>query len=594
MAAAEQWRRAAWHRPDESIHPVLTAEEIERARRFGSPRRYAQGERLFELGKPSPGLILLLSGRVEISSRDRMGRVVPVAVFGPGQFVGELAQLSDSPALVDGDAKEDVEALVIPAERLRALIVAEAELGARIQRAFGLRRVKLIAHGYGGPTLIGTSGSIDLVRIQTFLTRNAHPHHLLDPLHDEAAAAVIDHYAPAANELPLVLFADGSVLRNPLENDLAQRLGMVRAVPRKTLYDVAVVGGGPAGLATAVYAASEGLSVVVLDRSAFGGQAGASMRIENYLGFAEGISGLELAGRAYAQAQKFGVEFLIPVPVNELECLPDDSFALLLDGGERVRTRSVVVATGARYRRPEIPNLGAFEGRGVWYWASPIEARLCAGKEVIIVGGGNSAGQAAVFLAEHAARVRIMIRGKCLAATMSRYLIDRIEAARNIEVMSRTEIVGLEGDPQVGLERVRWREAATGVDCQAAIGNVFVFVGAEPATSWLSSCGVEVDRTGFVITGAAPGRRPLESSVAGVFAVGDVRARSVKRVGGAIGEGAQVVASLHDYLAQAQERSEVSSATCPFCHTIVPAAFDREVLCPSCGRAFRGGRRACA
>jgi thioredoxin reductase (NADPH) len=331
---------------------------------------------------------------------------------------------------------------------------------------------------------------------------------------------------------------------------------MVNTSSERPLYDVAIVGSGPAGLSTAVYAASEGLSVVVLDARAFGGQAGASARIENYFGFPTGISGQALAGRAFTQAQKFGAEMMIPVEAKALDCRrTDGAFGIEIDGGGRLRARSVVVASGARYRRPTIENLSTFEGRGVWYWASPIEAKIVVDQEVILVGGGNSAGQAAVFLSGHAAKVRVLIRGRGLAASMSRYLIDRIAAAPNIELMPQTEIVLLDGSPDAGLERVRWRNRQTGAEQEAAVRNVFLFVGADPATGWLEGCGVNLDRSGFVMTGPQlegghnRAVAALESSVPGVFAVGDVRAGSVKRVGGAIGEGAQVVASLHAYLA---------------------------------------------
>jgi thioredoxin reductase (NADPH) len=426
-------------------------------------------------------------------------------------------------------------------------------------RALILRRVSLIQEAVGGPVLIGSPRSGEMVRLQGFLTRNGYPHHLLDPAVDDEAAELIARHAPTPAELPLVVCPSGTVLRNPREDVLARHLGMVGTSGQQSPYDVAIVGSGPAGLSTAVYAASEGLSVVVLDLRAFGGQAGASARIENYFGFPTGISGQALAGRAFTQAQKFGAEMMIPVEVKTLDCKrADGAFGIELDGGERLRARSVVVATGARYRRPVIENLSAFEGRGVWYWASPIEAKIAAGQEVIIVGGGNSAGQAAVFLSGHAAKVRMMIRGDGLAASMSRYLIDRIAAAPNIEVMMQTEIAALDGTSDAGLERVRWRDRRTGVETDGAIRNVFLFVGADPATGWLEGCGVNLDRSGFVMTGpqldtvrnrAVPA---LESSVPGVFAVGDVRSGSVKRVGGAIGEGAQVVASLHAYLADSQ------------------------------------------
>jgi thioredoxin reductase (NADPH) len=328
---------------------------------------------------------------------------------------------------------------------------------------------------------------------------------------------------------------------------------MVRAVPKDKVYDVAVVGSGPAGLSTAVYAASEGLSVAVLDTRSFGGQAGASARIENYLGFPTGISGHALTARAFNQAQKFGAEVMIPVEVKSLDCSQAHGvFGLELDNGEVLRARSVVIASGARYRRPEIENLADFEGRGVWYWASPIEARLCVQQDVVLVGGGNSAGQAAVFLSGYARKVHMVIRGGGLGASMSRYLIERIEAAANIELMFNAQIIGLEGTRDGSLERVRWRSRLAPEESVFDSRNLFLFVGADPATGWLDGCGVSVDRAGFVVTGAKKGEgRPasaLETSVPGVFAVGDVRSGSVKRVGGAIGEGAQVVAALHGYL----------------------------------------------
>jgi thioredoxin reductase (NADPH) len=332
---------------------------------------------------------------------------------------------------------------------------------------------------------------------------------------------------------------------------------MIGIARKDYVYDVAVVGAGPAGLATAVYAASEGLSVVVLDSRAFGGQAGASARIENYFGFPTGISGQHLTARASVQAQKFGAEMMIPSLVKTLDCArAHGALALELEGEERVEARTVVVASGARYRRPGLADLARFEGRGIWYWASQIEARLCAGEEIILVGGGNSAGQAAVFLSAHAAKVRMMVRAKGLSESMSRYLIDRIEAAPNIELMVETEIVGLHGAPGAALERVRWRNRATGAETEAPIRNVFLFVGAEPATGWLDGCGVLVDKAGFIITGAdRTTASALESSVPGVFAVGDVRSGSVKRVGAAIGEGAQVVQALHGFLADSKSPS---------------------------------------
>jgi thioredoxin reductase (NADPH) len=538
----------------EQTFPALTPQEIERMRRFGTIARYKDGDKLFETGKPGRGMFVLLSGHVAITQRDGLGHVTPVIDQGPGQFLAEIGQLSGRVALVDGHAEGDVETLLIPPERLRALLVAEADLGERIMRALILRRVNLIQGGVGGPVLIGPSNSTGVARLQSFLSRNGFPCHLLDPATDRDAAELIARYSPSPSDWPLAVTAGGIVLRNPGETELARALGMIGGPAGNRIYDVAIVGCGPAGLATAVYAASEGLSVAVLDTRAYGGQAGASARIENYLGFPTGISGQALAGRAFNQAQKFGAEIMIPMSAKSLDCTrPDGAFALTLDGDDQLRARAIVVASGARYRRPEIENLDKFEGRGVWYWASPVEARLCVDQDIVLVGGGNSAGQAAVFLSGHARKVRMIIRGGGLGASMSRYLIERIEATPNIDLMFNTEVVGLEGEQ--GLERLRWRSRLSGEDSSAEIRNLFLFVGADPATGWLDGCGVTVDRGGFVVTGAQSDLgRPvptLETSVPGVFAVGDVRSGSVKRVGGAIGEGAQVVAALHGFLGDA-------------------------------------------
>ncbi|MGY3146964.1 thioredoxin reductase (NADPH) [Bradyrhizobium sp. USDA 3397] len=544
-------------RPEQTF-PALTPAEIERIRHFGEIRTYADGELLFETGKPGPGMFVVLAGHVAITQRDGLGHVTPVIDQGPGQFLAELGQLSGRPALVDGRAEGDVEVLLVPPDRLRALLVAEAELGERIMRALILRRVNLIQDGIGGPVLIGPSNSAGVVRLQGFLTRNGQPHHLLDPESEHDAAELIARYSPKPEDWPLVVTAGGTVLRNPSETELGRAIGMIGGAKDNRIYDVAIVGCGPAGLATAVYAASEGLSVAVVDTRAFGGQAGASARIENYLGFPTGISGQALAGRAFTQAQKFGADIMIPMSVSSLDCSRvNGTFALALDCGETLRSRSVVVASGARYRRPDIANLDKFEGRGVWYWASPVEARLCAGEEVALVGAGNSAGQAAVFLSGHAKRVLMIIRGGGLGASMSRYLIERIEATPNIELMFNTEITALEGDEASLLRRIRWKSRLSDDEDSADIRNLFLFVGADPATSWLDGCGVTLDRGGFVVTGAQSEQNqgklvaPLETSVPGVYAVGDVRSGSVKRVGGAIGEGAQVVASLHGYLGDA-------------------------------------------
>jgi thioredoxin reductase (NADPH) len=548
---------ARFTRPEQTF-PTLTPTEIERLRHFGEVRSYKHGELLFETGRPGPGMFVVLKGRVAITQRDGLGNITPLIDQGPGQFLAELGQLSGRQALVDGRAEGDVETLLLPPERLRALLVAEAELGERIMRALILRRVNLLQAGVGGIVLIGPSHSAGVVRLQSFLTRNGQPHHLLDPDRDRDAAEVIARYSPRPEDWPLVVTPDGAVLRNPGETELARAIGMIGGPRNDRIYDVAIVGCGPAGLATAVYAASEGLSVAVVDTRAFGGQAGASARIENYLGFPTGISGQALTARAFNQAQKFGADIMIPVTVKSLDCSrKDGAFAVTLDGNDPLRSRSVVVASGARYRRPDIANLDKFEGRGVWYWASPVEAKLCSGEEVALVGAGNSAGQAAVFLSGHAKKVLMIIRGGGLGASMSRYLIERIEATPNIELMFNTEISALEGDEASLLRRIRWKSRLSADEDSADIKNLFLFVGADPATGWLDGCGVTLDRGGFVVTGAQSEQNqgrlvaPLETSVPGVYAVGDVRSGSVKRVGGAIGEGAQVVASLHGYLGDA-------------------------------------------
>jgi thioredoxin reductase (NADPH) len=539
----------------EQTFPELTQAEIARMRRFGELRTYKDGECLFETGKPGPGMFVVLSGHVAITQRDGLGHVTPVIDQGPGQFLAEVGQLSGRVALVDACAEGDVETLLIPPDKLRALLVAEADLGERIMRALILRRVNLIQGGAGGPVLIGPANSTRVAGLQNFLSRNGFPHHLLCPERDRDAAEIIARYSPSPSDWPLVVTVDGTVLRNPTETEIARALGMIGGPRGNRVYDVAIVGCGPAGLATAVYAASEGLAVAVLDSRAYGGQAGASARIENYLGFPTGISGQALAGRAFTQAQKFGADIMIPISAKSLDCeRRDGAFALTLEGGDELRARSVVVASGARYRRPDIENLDKFEGRGVWYWASPVEARLCAEQDVMLVGGGNSAGQAAVFLSGHARKVTMVIRGGGLGASMSRYLIERIEATPNIELMFNTEIVALEGREDASLGRVRWKSRLSAEESTFELRNLFLFVGADPATNWLDGCGVTLDRGGFVVTGAQSelnlGRLvpSLETSVPGVFAVGDVRSGSVKRVGGAIGEGAQVVAALHGFL----------------------------------------------
>ena len=389
--------------------PMLTEAEIARMQRFGSVRSYSRGERLISAGEAASGMLVVLSGRVTISQRDGRGHVTPIARQGRGQFLGELAQLAGRVALVDATADEDAEVLLITPDRLRELIVVEAELGERIVRALMLRRVGLIEAGGSGPVLMGGPKSAHLLRLQNFLRRNGHPYQSLDPSGDEASSTLFAQYGGATDDV-LVLCPNGTILLTPTEDALARCLGMLDATPHDELFDVAIVGAGPAGLASAVYAASEGLRVVALDCRSFGGQAGASARIENYLGFPTGISGQALAGRAFVQAQKFGAEILIPAQAASLR--RNSHFELGLTDGRVLHARAVVVASGARYRRPDVPRLAEFEGRGVWYWASALEARICAGEEIAIVGGGNSAGQAAVFLAEHVSKLHMLVRAK--------------------------------------------------------------------------------------------------------------------------------------------------------------------------------------
>ena len=542
------------------MFPLLSSADIARIRRFGSVQRFSAGHLLFSAGQASPGMYLVLDGAIAMSQRDGLGNVVPIIRQGPGQFTAEVGTLSGQSSLVDARAETDGEALLVTPSQLRALIIAEADLGERLVRALILRRVALIESAHSGPVLIGTPQSPEILRLQTFLRRNGHPHHVVAADQDAGAAALMEQAGAASAADALVVCPDGALLLNPKEDVLARCIGMMDSAADDELFDVVVVGAGPAGLATAVYAASEGLSVAVLDCRFYGGQAGASARIENYLGFPTGISGQALAGRAYVQAQKFGARMLIPEKAVSLECSRSESDGVLTVGladGRRLNGHTVVVASGARYRKPPVPRLAEFEGRGVWYWASAIEAQMCANAEVVLVGGGNSAGQAAVFLASHAARVNMLVRGPSLALTMSRYLIDRIEATSNIALLTHTELTALDGDEN-GLATVRWRDRRHHTDVQRSVRNVFLFVGAEPETAWLQGCDVAVDSAGFVLTGesattaGARGARPapLESSVPGLFAVGDVRSGSVKRVGGAIGEGAAAVAQIHALFAE--------------------------------------------
>ncbi len=566
----------------EQMFPTLTPRQVELARGFGgSRRRYEPNEMVIRFGQVGAPAQLVLTGALAVYRRDVMGNRELITSHAPGQMAGETTQLAGGPSFVEVVAgPEGCEAILFDAPHVRSLMIGSADVGEMMMRAFILRRVALIEAG-AGSVILGRSDSMDVSRLQNFLSRNGLPYTLLDPRRDAEAAQLIERLAINEADLPMAVCPDGSTLRNPTEKALAKCLGLMPTW-EELGYDVAVVGAGPAGLATAVYAASEGLSVVVLDSRSFGGQAGASARIENYLGFPTGISGMALAGRAFNQAQKFGAVMAIPAEVKRLACglscagkaklstahafgmTARRTFELTLDDDQRVRASAIVIASGARYRRPPIPNLAAFEGRGVYYWASPIEARLCAKREVALVGGGNSAGQAAVFLAGYAALVHILVRGPNLSDSMSRYLIDRIKALPNVELHTGTELTNLEGNETEGLQGVAWRDRKTGVTEEHAIRHVFLFTGADPNADWVHECSIATDSRGFVLTGGnvvqaaplsdvsdGPARLPqlLETNQRGVFAIGDVRAGSIKRVASAVGEGAAVVAQIHGFLA---------------------------------------------
>jgi thioredoxin reductase (NADPH) len=540
----------------EQLFPLLTEDEIARVRPFGTSRHWATGELLVEAGQPGPGMFVLLSGAVSMSHRDGLGRSDVFGIRGAGDFLADVGQLSGQHPIIDVTALSPVDALVVPPDQLRALINRETELGERILRTLILRRVAAIEADVG-PLLIGRSQDPRLHDLDAFITRNGYPHTVLDLATDREARMLVEDLCASPNDLPIAICTDGTVLRSPSDAQIATALGILPNLDASQVYDVAIVGAGPAGLAAAVYAASEGLSVLVLDCRAPGGQAGASAKIENFLGFPMGISGLDLAGRAFTQAIKFGAHIAIPVEVTSLNCY-EQPYALETRSGYKIRARAVVIASGAIYRRPAIANLDAFKGRGVYYWASPIEARMCKHTEVALVGGGNSAGQAIVFLARHAAHVHVLIRRDNFEATMSRYLIERIASLPNVMVHPHAEVDRLEGI-ESGLASVVLKAPLAGGSTHLDVGHLFLFTGAEPNTDWLRTCNVELDKHGFVLTGAAVPmgeRRAVDATVANlmtsverVFAVGDVRAGSMKRVATAVGEGAAVVAQIHQLLA---------------------------------------------
>ncbi len=543
------------------LFPVLDAGQIETAKRFasGPAASFTPGELVFGVGQRNVPAWLVLRGSIEVMRRDGLNREAAIISHGPGQFSGEVNQLAGRESLAYGRAgAQGCTALPFDAAHVRALMIGSAEVGEIMMRAFILRRVGLIEEGGVGSVLVGNPGTPDLLRLQAFLGRNGYPYGVLDATNDPDGRAVVERFGVLPDELPLMVCPNGAVLKRPTDAEAGVCLGITPELDPDRVYDVVVVGAGPAGLATAVYAASEGLSVLVADQRAFGGQAGASARIENYLGFPTGISGIALAGRAFSQALKFGAEIAIPVEVSRLRCgkLGEElggPMRLEFTNGGTGCARTVVIASGARYRRLAIPNLPAFEGRGISYWASQVEAKLCEGEEVALVGGGNSAGQAVVFLAPKVKRLHLVVRGPGLEESMSRYLIDRIAALPNVELHTATEVAALEGDEVTGLAAAVFRERTAGATHTCPLRHLFLFIGAEPNATWLNGC-VAVDNKGFVITGdngargaGATSRNalPLETSRPGVFAIGDVRAGSTKRVAAAVGEGAAVVAQIH-------------------------------------------------
>lgn len=539
------------------ILPVLSEGERERLKSFGRILHFAKGERLTTTGEAVPGMFVILSGTVGVRERHGVG-TGDITRLEPGMFLAEMGQLAGQPSLVDAMAEDDVEVILVPTDRMRELVITQADLGETIMRALILRRALLLDTGVGGPVLVGNARSAKIIRLQNFLLRNAFPHQLLDPDENPEAKDMLRSFNLTPDKLPVVICPAGEVLIDPDEMDVARCIGLLRDIDPAQVYDLAIVGAGPSGLAAAVYATSEGLSVVLLERSVFGGQAGASARIENYLGFPTGISGRALAGRAYAQAHKFGAEMLLAARVTSLETFRNiegaDVFRLLVEGNNPAMARAVAIATGAIYRRPDIPGIERFEGACVHYWASPVEARLCKGEEVALVGGGNSAGQAAVYLSGQVKRVYMLVRGEGLAESMSRYLIDRIQSIPNIELHTHASVTKLAG--RTGrLQKVTWRDMRTGQETMRQIRHLFVFIGADPGTSWLQPSAVELDKNGFIITGTAENHRPFETSLDGVFAIGDVRSGSTKRVAAAVGEGAQLIQVIHGYLEGGNARS---------------------------------------
>jgi len=540
----------------DQVFPTLTAAQIARIAAHGRKRQLQPGEVLQEVGDHMR-FFLVTAGKIDIFSVLGPSESL-VATLQAGQFTGEVNLLSGRRGLTRIRASEPTQVIELEREELLDLLQTDSELSDIVMRAFILRRVELIAHGVGDAVLVGSTHSPDTLRIREFLTRNGHPHAYIDLDRDKDVQHLLDRFHVGIADIPVVICRGQSVLRNPTNQQIADCLGFNEAIDQTHLRDLLVVGAGPAGLAAAVYGASEGLDVLVLESNAPGGQAGSSSKIENYLGFPTGISGQDLAGRAYTQAQKFGAQIMIAKCAKRLAC-DRKPYAIEMDDGQRVPARTVIIATGAVYRRLSLDNAARLEGAGIYYGATFVEAQLCREEEVVVVGGGNSAGQAATFLAQSSKCVHMLMRSESLAASMSRYLIRRIEENPAIDLRTCTEIVAVEGADH--LERVRWRDNRTGKTETHDIRHIFVMAGAIPNTQWLDGC-VALDAKGFIKTGTdlSPDdlanahwpltRSPhlLETSLPGVFAVGDVRAGNVKRVASAVGEGSIAVASVHQVL----------------------------------------------
>ena len=527
--------------------PHLSDEMAARVARYGSEEQFAAHAPVFSRGDRSVDFFVVVAGSIEIFDVDEHDQPQVFAVLRERQFAGELDLFNDRQVLVSARAGEASRLLRIKRADFRRLVSAEADIGEIVMRAFILRRVGLIRHLHGAVVVVGPAHSANTLRLVQFLSRNGYPHRLLDTERDAEAGDFLDCFSLNATDLPVVIAPGRRVLRNPTLGQVADDLGLTESFDHAKVFDLAVVGAGPAGLAAAVYGASEGLHTIVVESLAPGGQAGTSSKIENYLGFPTGISGQALAGRAQVQAQKFGARLALSRAVVGLDC-DAAPYALKLEDGEQVRARAIVVATGARYRKLDVAGFERFEGAGIYYAATAMEAGLCAGEEVLVVGGGNSAGQAAVFLAGSVRHVYMLVRGAGLAATMSDYLVQRIERSARISLHPHSEVTALDGDAH--LSGVTWTDRQTGAQTTRPASSIFVMIGAEPNTQWAGGC-LALDRLGFIVTGAkarADADSPYSTSRPGVYAVGDVRSGSVKRVASGVGEGSVVVQSVHVFL----------------------------------------------